>query len=116
MNSLTGYTIRLRTYQRARDFSPTIVPEAPGHELLSTEDDISLSSFTTNDRIVPELSRERCDKVKTFIVNRESYLSAGKESDKRCKRKKGADSDLSQNRSRESPAEEHLADRIEFEN
>jgi len=74
--------------------------------LLSIEDDISLSIFTTNDRIAPELREERCDKGKTFILSGESYLSAGKESDKRCKSKKGAYSDLSQNRSRESPAED----------
>lgn len=85
---------------------PTIVPEDAGHELLSIEDDISLSSFTTNDRIAPELRKERCDKVETSILSGESYLSAGKESVKRDKRKKGADSDLSQNRSRESPAED----------
>ncbi len=82
----------------------TIVSEDAGHELLSIEDDISLSSFTTNDRIAPELRKERCDKVETFILSGESYFSAGKESDKRCKRKKGVDSDLSQKRSRESPA------------
>jgi hypothetical protein len=79
--------------------NPTIVPEEAGHELLPIEEDMILSNLTTNDRTA------RSDKVATSVSSGDSYLSASKESDKRCKRKRGADGDLIQSRAKENPAE-----------
>jgi hypothetical protein len=85
--------------------NPTIIPEEAGHELLPIEEDMILSNLTTNDRTALESRKERSDKVATSVSSDDSYLSASKESDKRCKRKRGADGDLIQSRAKENPAE-----------
>lgn len=85
--------------------NPTIVPEEADHELLPVEEDMSLSNLTTNDRAALESRKERSDKVATSVSSNDSYLSASKEGDKRCKRKRGADGDLIQSRAKENPAE-----------
>jgi hypothetical protein len=82
----------------------TIVPEEAGHELLLIEEDMILSNLTTNDRTALEPRKECSDKIATSISSDNSYLSTSKESDKRCKRKRGADGDLVQSRVKENPA------------
>ncbi len=85
--------------------NPTIIPEEAGHELLPIEEDMILSNLTTKDRTALESRKERSDKVATSVSSDDSYLSASKESDKRCKRKRVADGDLIQSRAKENPAE-----------
>ena len=84
----------------------TVVPEEADHELLSQEGIMILSTLTTNDRIALESRKGRSDKVVTSVLGDDSYLSASKESDKRCKRNRGADGDLIQSRSKQNPVED----------
>ena len=65
-----------------------------------------LSSLITNDRNAPKSRKRRSDRVATSVLSDDSYLLVSKESDKRCKRKRGADGDLFQKRAKENPAED----------
>jgi hypothetical protein len=71
-----------------------IIPEKAGHELLPVKEDIILFNFTINDRTTLESRKKRNNKVATPVLNNNLYLSANKESDKRCKHKREADGDL----------------------
>ncbi|KAF6218415.1 hypothetical protein HO133_005763 [Letharia lupina] len=86
--------------------NPIIVSGEAGHELLSTENDMILSSLITNDRNAPKSRKGRSDRVATSVLSDDSYLPVSEESDKRCKRKRGADGDLFQKRAKENPAED----------
>lgn len=86
--------------------NPIIVSGEAGHELLSTENDMILSSLITNNRNAPKSRKGRSDRVATSVLSDDSYLPVSKESDKRCKRKRGADGDLFQKRAKENPADD----------
>jgi len=74
----------------------TIVPERASHEFLPIEEDIILSNLITNNRTALELRKKCSNNVATSVSGDDSYFSACKESDKRCKRKRKAGDDLIQ--------------------